>query len=120
MKDVSKRAKNPANVFAGRNLKYFMDVNGIKEEQLAASFGIEPDSLQRILSGRNAISGPYNYILLNEYNCDLNFIYGGVSYSDKTNIKFDVTDDKIPGAKMNEAVSRELHYLADVLEDMSG
>ena len=76
MKDTLKRTKNPANVFAGRNLKYFMDVNGIEDEQLAASFGIEPDSLQRILSGRNAISGPYNYILLNEYNCDLNFIYG--------------------------------------------
>lgn len=87
---------------------------------MAASFGIEPDSLQRILSGRNAISGPYNYILLNEYNCDLNFIYGGVSYSDKNNIKFEVTSDRTSKAKMYQAVSRELHYLADVLEDMSG
>ncbi len=119
MKSISKRTRNPANVFAGRNLKYFMDVNDIQEEQLAASFGIEPDSLQKILSGRNAISGPYNYILLNEYNCDLNFIYGGISYTEKVNIQLEVTKDKISDSKMNEAVSRELHYLADILVNMS-
>lgn len=118
MKSISKRTRNPANVFAGRNLKYFMDVNDIPEEQLAASFGIEPDSLQKILSGRNAISGPYNYILLHEYNCDLNFIYGGICCSEKINIELELTKDEISESKMREALSRELHYLADILVNM--
>lgn len=96
-----------------------MDVNNISEEQLAESFGIEPDSLQRILSGRNAISGPYNYILLHEYNCDLNFIYGGVSYSDKPQIRLELGEDKKTDDKMREAISRELHYLAELLNDLS-
>lgn len=68
---MKKSARNAANVFAGRNLKYFIESNGISQEQLAESFGIEKDSLQKILNGTNAISGPYNYILLNEYNATL-------------------------------------------------
>lgn len=67
---MKKSARNATNVFAGRNLKYFIESNGISQEQLAESFGIEKDSLQKILNGTNAISGPYNYILLNEYNCN--------------------------------------------------
>lgn len=115
---MKKSLKNEANVFAGRNLKYFIDNNGISEEQLAESFGIERDSLQRILNGTNAISGPYNYILVNEYNCDLNFIYGGVAHCDVL-----VNDVQIEGAKArmttDEAISRELHYLADLIKDRS-
>lgn len=112
---MKKSSKNETNVFAGRNLKYFIQNNGISEEQLARSFGIEKDSLQRILNGTNAISGPYNYILLNEYNCDLNFIYGGVAHCDV--LVNDVQVETTKHMTMDEAISRELHYLADIIKD---
>lgn len=114
---MKKSSRNTANVFAGRNLKYFIDSNGISQDQLASSFGIEKDSLQKILNGTNAISGPYNYILLNEYNCDLNFIYGGVERCDKL-ISKHLVEGKDRRTCAREAVVRELHYLADLLEDM--
>lgn len=114
---MKKTSKNEANVFAGRNLKYFMQSNGISQSQVAKSLGIEKDSLQKILNGTNAISGPYNYILLNEYNCDLNFIYGGIG-------RCDGLLNEVQGKGNNtrkrtqEAMSRTLHYLAELIKDM--
>lgn len=113
-----KDPKNPANIIAGRNLKYFMDANGISNQQLAESFGIEKESLQKILSGRNAISGPYNYILLNDYNCDLNFIYGGVARSDALINEIPLVESYGVKEKIRESIARQMHYLANLLDDM--
>ena len=118
MKNSLRRSRNPANILAGRNLKYFMDVNQISEEQLAESFGIEKDSLQRILNGRNAISGQYNYILRNEYHCDLNFIYGDVENCDiilKDISQIEGTDARM---KKQDAIVRGMRYLAELLENL--
>lgn len=113
-----KESKNSANIIAGRNLKYFMDANGISNQQLAESFGIEKESLQKILSGTNAISGPYNYILLNEYNCDLNFIYGGIARSDTLITDIQLVEKSDIRGKTKEAIVRQLLYLAKLIEDM--
>lgn len=113
-----KEPKNPANVIAGRNLKYFMDINGITNQQLAKSFGIEKESLQKIISGRNAISGPYNYILLNEYNCDLNFIYGGVACSDTLLNELKLVEKSGIQNRMRESIVRQMRYLASILENL--
>ena len=113
-----KESKNPANVIAGRNLKYFMDINEITNQQLAKSFGIEKESLQKIISGRNAISGPYNYILLNEYNCDLNFIYGGVARSDTLLNELKLVEKSGIQNRMRESIARQMRYLASILENL--
>lgn len=113
-----KDPKNPANIIAGRNLKYFMDANGISNQQLAESFGIEKESLQKILSGRNAISGPYNYILLNDYNCDLNFVYGGVARSDALINEIQLVESYGVKEKIRESIVRQMHYLANLLDDI--
>lgn len=114
----TRNSKNPANVFAGRNLKYFMDCNNITEQQLADSFGIEKDSLVKILSGRNAISGPYNYILLNEYGCDLNFIYGGMVHSDILIKDISQIVNQDMKTELKHSITRAMHYLLELLENM--
>lgn len=112
---MKKSSKNAANVLAGLNLKYFMEINGITIEELAKSFGIKPDAVKKILDGTNAISGRYNCILLEKYHCDLNFIYGGIAY-------YDVLVDELclekesPNKKKLEIFSRNLRYLAEVSE----
>lgn len=113
-----KEPKNPANIISGRNLKYFMDTNGITNQQLAKSFGIEKESLQKIISGRNVISGPYNYILLNEYNCDLNFIYGGVARSDTLLNEIQLVEKSGAQNKIRESIVRQMRYLANLLENL--
>lgn len=116
MSETKKSKKNYANIIAGRNLKYFMDELSIKNQELATNFGIEKESLQKILSGRNAISGPYNYILLDKYQCDLNFIYGGVAYSNKLIKEIEVVEATNSPKKIRESIVRQMHYLADLLE----
>lgn len=118
MKKSRSNSKNPANVFAGRNLKYFMDCNNITEEQLADSFGIEKDSLLKILNGRNAISGPYNSILLNEYGCDLNFIYGGMVHSDMLIRDIGRIEGQNTKTELKNSITRAMHYLLELLENM--
>ena len=109
--------KHPANVFAGRNLKYFIQNNHISVKQLAKSFGIEENSVQKILNGTNAISGPYNYILLTEYNCNLNFIYGGVARSDVLINEAQDEGDNMR-KKTQKALCRELQHLKEQIAEM--
>lgn len=118
MKKSRNSSKNPANVFAGRNLKYFMDCHDISDEQLADSFGIEKDSLLKILNGRNAISGPYNAILLKEYGCDLNFIYGGMVHSDMLIKDIGQIEQQSTGAELKKSITRAMHYLLELLENI--
>ena len=113
-----KDSRNPANVVAGQNLKYFMEVRGISMQQLADSFGIEKESLQKILSGRNAISGPYNNILVKTYNCDLNFIYGGIEHSDTLVREIDPIGQYAADNDKLKAISRQLCYLAGCLDNL--
>lgn len=110
--------KNSINVLAGHNLKYFMKKNNISVQELANSFGIESSSLLKILNGTNAISGPYNYILVNEYNCNLNFIYGALG-EESTVIGSEEIFDKGEDSdkeRLRAVIMRNLYYLNNLLE----
>lgn len=112
MKETS---KNISNVLAGLNLRYFIECNGISIEDLAESFGIKSDAVNKILDGTNAISGRYNCILVNKYNCDLNFIYGGIPYCDVV-MEDKWFENQHSEGKAQEAISRKMEYLAKVVE----
>lgn len=113
MKNSTKDKRNPINVIIGRNLQYFMESNDIPIEEMAKSFGIEQDSLRRILKGINGISSEYCYILSEKYNCDMNFLFGGVERTgDLSNVRTKVDKSETLGKSM----ARSLHYLADIIE----
>lgn len=114
---MAELVKHPNNVFAGRNLKYFIQNNQISVKQLAESFGIEENSVQKILNGTNAISGPYNYILLTEYNCNLNFIYGGVGCTDVL-INQSPNGGEEMKMQMQKALCREMRRLEEMIMKM--
>ncbi|MCI8793024.1 MAG: helix-turn-helix transcriptional regulator [Eubacterium sp.] len=108
--------KNPSNVLAGRNLRYFIETIGMSRDELAEKLGIERDAVNKILNGTNAISGPYNEILLNELNCDLNFIYGGVARSEMLMNEIGMIESVESKRVLRESVFRMMRYLMDVLE----
>lgn len=108
--------KNPANILAGRNLLYFIESIGVTREELAELFHIETDSVNKLLNGTNAISGPYNEILLRELNCDLNFIYGGVARSDRMIHEIKRVKENGQEETLRNAVLRNMRYLIDIME----
>ena len=110
------KGKNPSNVLAGRNLRYFIETIGMSRDELAEKLGIEKDAVNKILNGTNAISGPYNEILLNELNCDLNFIYGGVARSEMLMNEIGMIESVESKRVLRESVFRMMRYLMDVFE----
>lgn len=115
-KQTKSGKKNPANVLAGRNLLYFIESIGMTREELAGLFHIETDSVNKLLNGTNAISGPYNEILLRELNCDLNFIYGGVARSDRMINEIEMMKENGSKETLRNAVFRNMRYLIDIME----
>lgn len=111
----SDSSKEPSNVAAGKNLKFFMESNGISKEKMAESLGIEKNSLYKILSGTNAISGPYNAILLKEFACDLNFIYGGFAYQDATVESVGKIERQCTDMEARERIAALIQSLVDML-----
>ena len=112
---MKKSSKNAANVLAGLNLKFFMERNGISIDELAESFHIKNDAVKKILDGTNAISGRYNCILVEKYNCDLNFIYGGIAYYDVL-LDEERLEKESSNGKKQEIFSRNMKYLAELVE----
>ena len=110
--------KNPANILAGRNLLYFIESIGMSREELAQLLGIEKDSVNKILNGTNAVSGPYNEILLNKLNCDLNFIYGGVARSDLLLNEIGRIEKEEPKTVLKHSVVKAIHYLVEILDSL--
>lgn len=118
MGKVAKNSKNPSNVLAGRNLRYFIESIGMSRDELAELLGIERDAVNKILNGTNAISGPYNEILLNELNCDLNFIYGGVARSDMLINEIGMLEKEGSRKRLRHSALRMIQYLVDILDSM--
>ncbi|MCI8770722.1 MAG: helix-turn-helix transcriptional regulator [Lachnospiraceae bacterium] len=108
--------KNLSNVLAGRNLLYFIESIGMSREELAKTFGIEKDAVNKILNGTNAISGPYNDILLNELDCDLNFIYGGVARSDMLINEVKRLESEESKVVLKHSVHHMMGYLLEILK----
>lgn len=72
------RKKTEINIRIGGRLKRFRIKNGISADELAEAFGIVKDSLLRIENGSTGLSSEYAYILATRYNCDMNYLFGGV------------------------------------------
>jgi len=117
-KHSSNNKKNPSNVLAGRNLLYFIESIGMSREELAKLLGIERDAVNKILNGTNAISGPYNQILLNELNCDLNFIYGGIARSDMLTNEINRVEQEESSKVLKRSVIRMMKYLMEILDTL--
>ena len=106
----SSRKKTDINVKIGRRLKHFRTVNGLSAEEMASAFGIVKDSYLRIENGSTGLSGEYAFILATKFNCDMNYLFGGM-----------VTDDeffKISEAGReddNQRLAEILHYIADIV-----
>ena len=113
---ASNNKKNPSNVLAGRNLLYFIESINMSREELASLLGIERDAVNKILNGTNAISGPYNQILLNELNCDLNFIYGGIARSDMLTNDINRIEQEESSKVLKRSVIRMMKYLMEILD----
>ena len=106
----STRKKTDINVKLGRRLKHFRTVNGIPAEEMAAAFGIVKDSYLRIENGSTGLSGEYAYILATKFNCDMNYLFGGI-VTDHESFKINESgreDD-------NERLAEMLHYIADIV-----
>lgn len=115
MKKNTKDKRNPINVFIGRNLSFFMESNNIPASDMANSFGIETDSLKRILNGINGISSEYCYILACKYHCNMNFLFGGMENTgdiSELKTKMDVPEPE-------KGIVKSLRYLADIIEIQS-
>lgn len=107
----STRKRTDINVKIGTRLKNFRTKNGISAEEIAAAFGIVKDSYLRIENGSTGLSGEYAYILATKYNCDMNYLFGGV-VSDEEFLKvsqFSKEDD-------NQRLTEILHYIADLVK----
>ena len=115
---ASNNKKNPSNVLAGRNLLYFIESINMSREELASLLGIERDAVNKILNGTNAISGPYNQILLNELNCDLNFIYGGIARSDMLTNEINKIEQEGTSKVLKRSVIRMMKYLMGILDTL--
>lgn len=118
MKKKTSRVKNPINVSVGRNLKYFIECNNISIQELADKLGIETDTVLRLLNGTNGMSSAYNKILLEEFNCDLNFIYGGISHSQFLTNQIEKSTENVSEKQARKSIMRAMAYLLDMLENM--
>lgn len=106
----SSRKKTDINVKIGGRLKRFRTSNGISAEEMASSFGIVKDSFLRIENGSTGLSGEYAYILATQYNCDMNYLFGGIISDDQFyKVDADVKEDD------NQRLAEMLHYIADIM-----
>lgn len=106
------RKKTEINIRIGGRLKRFRMKNGISADELAEAFGIVKDSLMRIENGSTGLSSEYAYILAIRYNCDMNYLFGGVISEDEClRLKKDLRKQD------SQYMSRLLHYIADLVAE---
>lgn len=105
------RKKTDINIKIGGRLKRFRMKNDITADEMAEAFGIVRDSLLRIENGSTGLSGEYAYILATKFNCDMNYLFGGVISDDEFHrIEIDMREDD------NQRLAQLLHYIADVVD----
>ncbi len=106
------RKRTDINIKIGGRLRRFRVKNGITADEMADAFGIVKDSLLRIENGSTGLSGEYAYILATKFNCDMNYLFGGVISDDEFyKIGFDMREDD------NQRLAEMLHYIADVVNN---
>ena len=100
------RKKTEINIRIGGRLKRF------RINELAEAFGIVKDSLLRIENGSTGLSSEYAYILATRYNCDMNYLFGGViSEAECIRVEKDVREED------SQCMARLLHYIADLVAE---
>lgn len=106
------RKKTEINIRIGGRLKRFRIKNGISADELAEAFGIVKDSLLRIENGSTGLSSEYAYILATRYNCDMNYLFGGVILeAECIRVEKDVREED------SQCMARLLHYIADLVAE---
>lgn len=106
-----KQGKPEDNVDAliGANVRKFREMQGLGRHELAELFHITEDVLYRIERGQTGLSGVYAYILANELNCDMNFIYGRTMIPQL--IETEETDES-----RRRMMARMMRYFAGLLD----
>ena len=101
-------------------MKIFRKMNSIERKDLAEKFHISDDALYRIERGETGLSGEYAYILANEYNCDMNFIYGQIPASEfaAKSMESNIETIKASADRKNviHMISRMLKFAAEILD----
>lgn len=105
----------------GNNLKEFRKIHKIERKELAEKFHISDDAVYRIERGETGLSGEYAYILANEYDCDMNFIYAKISKSEyilksMENDMNTIKSSSVGKKRVMKLVSRILKFAAEALD----
>lgn len=108
-----KQTGDNVDALIGGNVRKFREIIGMERKELASLFHITDDALYRIEKGQTGLSGIYGYILANELNCDMNFIYGRNSIPQQA-------DTELPDEEHRRTMARMLRYIADMLEEEGG
>lgn len=110
-----KRELREKNIHAeiGANIKRFREMKNMSRQKLADIFHITDDALYRIETGQTGFSGIYAYILAQELDCDMNFIFGkdAVFQPDKV-----IQTDE----ECREEMACTLRYYASLLAEEEG
>lgn len=107
-----KRELREKNIHAeiGANIKKFREMKNMSRQKLADIFHITDDALYRIETGQTGFSGIYAYILAQELDCDMNFIFG-------KNAVFQADAAIQPDEECREEMACTLRYYASLLEE---
>lgn len=108
-----KQTGDNIDALIGGNVKKYREIMGMDRKELASLFHITDDALYRIEKGQTGLSGIYGYILANELNCDMNFIFGRNSIPQQTGTE---PED----GECRKTMARMLRYFADVIEEEGG
>lgn len=121
MNDMNRR--QTIDEIVGNNVKTFRKIHNLKRKELADKFHISDDAMYRIERGETGLSGEYAYILANEYNCDMNFIYGKMSpaeYAAKAAesqiVQIESAASESNSKNIMKLVSRVLNFAVEVLD----
>ena len=115
-----KNGKKDQNIdeIIGCNVGMFRKINGIERKILAEACHISDDALYRLEKGETGLSGEYAYILANEFDCDMNYIYGKIDSSELVFKSMERAMNNSNKDNIKQMASRMLRYAAQILEDL--
>ena len=103
------RSRDSIDERIGQKLKEFREIYNIDRKEMAERFHITEDALYRIEKGKVGLSSEYCYILANELNCDMNYLFG----RNPVPRQMDSFEKKDIG---DREIARILRYFAHILE----
>ena len=97
----------------GERLRKWREMTGMERKKLAGILHISDDAMYRIESGATGLSPEYAYILTNELDCDMNYIYS------KEDVPYR-TIEMSRGLPAEKRMALMLRYCLDILENKRG